>query len=286
VGKGTHFGINRIKRFIRQCSENHTVDAYVLKLDIRGFFMHINRPLLLDLLSGFLVGRYIHPDKSQLLGLCKSLILNDPLEGCTLRSSPRLWNKLPSDKSLLGVASEHGLPIGNLSSQVLANFYLNGLDHYCKHELGLRYYGRYVDDMVIVHKDKDYLASCIRSIGFWLGRERMLELHPHKIQLQHCNKGVAFLGVYILPGRVYPGRRVCGNFRAALEKANKLVESGPPEKVACEEFLASTNSYLGMLRHTSSWRFRTELLCNHLSPWWKKRFVLPTAAVKLVWKVR
>ena len=136
AGKGTHFGINRVKRFFRLCSENHSVDSLVLKLDIRGFFMHINRPLLLDLLSGFLVGRYTHPDTSQLLGLCRSLILNDPLEGCTLRTSPGLWQKLPSDKSLFGVAPEHGLPIGNLSSQVLANFYLNGLDHYCKHELG------------------------------------------------------------------------------------------------------------------------------------------------------
>ena len=286
VGKGTHFGINRVKRFIRQCSENHTVDAYVLKLDIRGFFMHIHRPLLLTLLEEFLDRCYPLSDKPELLGLCASLILNDPLTGCSLRSSPRLWQKLPSDKSLFGVAPEHGLPIGNLSSQVLANFYLNGLDHYCKHNLGLRYYGWYVDDMVIVHKDKAFLASCISLIGNWLARERRLELHPRKIRLQHCRKGVPFLGVYILPGRVYPGRRVCGNFRAALDKANSLVESVPPDKAACKEFLASTNSYLGILRHIASWRFRTELLCSHLSPWWKKRFVLPATAVKLVRKVR
>ncbi len=284
VGKGTHFGINRVKRFIRQCSKNYTADAYVLKLDISGFFMHINRPLLLELLSVYLQEQYSQPDRTRLLGLCNSLILNDPLAGCNLRSSPRLWQKLPSDKSLFGVAPGHGLPIGNLSSQVLANFYLNGLDHYCKHELGLRYYGRYVDDMVIIHEDKDFLASCIPRIGSWLARERLLALHPRKIQLQHCSKGVAFLGVFILPGRTYPGQRVCGNFRAALEKNNKLVESGPPDRQACTDFLASTNSYLGMLRHTASWRFRTELLCSHLSPWWKKRFVLPAAAVKLVKK--
>ncbi|MEI6389433.1 MAG: reverse transcriptase/maturase family protein, partial [Spirochaetota bacterium] len=196
VGKGTHFGIERIKRFIRQCSANYSRAAWVLKLDIRGFFMHISRPLLMELLGEFLGQVYPHPDLPAVLDLCRSLVLNDPLSGCQRRSQPELWDDLPLDKSLFGVAPGLGLPIGNLTSQVFANFYLDGLDHFCKHDLGIRYYGRYVDDLVIVHESRDFLASLVPRIREWLARERLLDLHPRKIRLQRHERGVPFLGSF------------------------------------------------------------------------------------------
>jgi len=272
VGKGTHFGIERATRFIRQCSANYTRDAWVLKLDIRGFFMHISRPLLMELLEDFLALRYPHPDREALLALCRVLVLNDPIAGCVRKSPPKLWDDLPSDKSLFGVPPTCGLPIGNLTSQVFANFYLDGLDHFCKHDLGLRYYGRYVDDLVIVHESREFLAALVPQIRDWLSRERLLDLHPKKIRLQHYAKGLPFLGVYILPGRVYPGSRVRANFAAAIDRHNAVVADRPPTRDEVYAFRSSINSYLGILGHSDSWRFRVGTLRNRLSPWWKRRF--------------
>ena len=282
IGKGTHFGIERIKRFVRQCSANYSRDAWVLKLDIRGFFMHISRPLLMELIDHFLARVYPFPDLLAILALCRSLVLNDPLVGCQRRSQMELWDDLPRDKSLFGVAPGLGLPIGNLTSQVFANFYLDGLDHFCKHELGLRYYGRYVDDLVIVHENREYLAGMVPRIRDWLARERLLELHQGKTRLQHHSRGVPFLGSFILPGRVYPGARLRANFAASVDRHNAVVLAAQPDRAAREAFRSSMNSYLGILGHSDSWRFRVGLLDERLSPWWKRRFVLPTAAGRVV----
>ncbi|MCX7023449.1 MAG: reverse transcriptase/maturase family protein [Spirochaetes bacterium] len=282
VGKGTHFGIERVKRFVRRCSDNYTHDAWVLKLDIRGFFMNISRPLLVELLGDFLARRYPHPDRGALLALCRNLVLNDPLVGCVTKSPPELWDGLPAEKSLFGVPADRGLPIGNLTSQVFANFYLDGLDHFCKHELGLRYYGRYVDDLVIVHEDRDRLAALVPRIRDWLARERLLDLHPRKIRLQHYAKGVPFLGAYILPGRVYPGHRLRRNFRDVIDRHDAVVDDHAHDGDEIRSFRSSINSYLGILKHANSWRFRVGLLRARLSPWWKCRFVLPEGAEKVL----
>ena len=77
------------------------------------------------------------------------------------------------------------MPIGNLTSQIFANVYLNALDHYVKHDLSMRYYGRYVDDFVLVHQDREYLRTLIPIIADFLMSTLKLTLHPRKIVLQH-----------------------------------------------------------------------------------------------------
>ena len=140
-GKGTHFGIQRVDRFIRQCSHNYTQDCYVLKLDIQGFFMHINKTLLFAELQAFIEQKYLNADKALLLELCHKVIFYDPTQNCIIKSKRSAWQGLPPDKSLFHSPTQYGLPIGNLSSQVFANFYMNSFDHFIKHDLGIRYYG-------------------------------------------------------------------------------------------------------------------------------------------------
>ncbi len=141
VGKGTHFGIQRIDKFIRQCSENYTKGCYILKLDIQGFFMHINKNILFEKLKAFICQYYLLPDKKLLLALCQKIIYNDPTQNCIIKGKRSNWDSLPTDKSLFHSAHQSGLPIGNLTSQVFANFYLNSFDHFVKHDLDIRYYG-------------------------------------------------------------------------------------------------------------------------------------------------
>jgi retron-type reverse transcriptase len=99
---------------------------------------------------------------------------------------------LPRTKSLFHAAPDCGLPIGNLTSQLFSNIYLNEFDHYIKEELAINYYGRYVDDFVLIHHDKQYLLSLIPQISVAL-KDIGLQLNANKIYLQHYSKGVSFL---------------------------------------------------------------------------------------------
>jgi retron-type reverse transcriptase len=110
VGKGTLFGIKRLNRFIRACSENYTRDAYILKLDIKGFFMSINREILHKRLENFILSKYFGQDRDLLIWLVQMVVMNDCTEGCYVKSPASRWEGLPPDKSLFH-QNKRGLPI-------------------------------------------------------------------------------------------------------------------------------------------------------------------------------
>jgi hypothetical protein len=173
VGKGTLFGIWRLQRFIRQCSANYSQDCYVLKLDIRGFFMNINTDRLFARLEQLIIDRYHELDRDIVIELCRLVLFARPTENCVIKGRRSDWDGLPLSKSLFYSPPRCGLPIGNLSSQVFANFYLNVFDHFVKHDLGIRFYGRYVDDFVVVHTDHDYLVSLIGVLRYRMLRREV-----------------------------------------------------------------------------------------------------------------
>lgn len=270
IGKGAHLGIKRVNRFIRQCSRNYTEDCYILKLDIRGFFMYIDRNILFGKLHEFIRTSYLKPDQNMIINLCRKVIYNEPARNCIIRGRRRDWLGLPPDKSLFCSPKDCGLPIGNLTSQVFANFYMNSFDHFAKHDLGIHFYGRYVDDFVIVHKDKEYLKLLIPKIKNFLESHLRLALHPDKIYLQHYTKGVKYLGVFIKPRRIYIGSRTKGNFYEAIEKQNLIARDHKPAKLEKEKFLSSMNSYLGIMKHYKTYDLRKKMISQNLSSrWWR-----------------
>lgn len=286
VGKGTHFGIQRIDRFIRQCSANYTKDCSILKLDLQGFFMSINKNILFEKLERFIKEKYYYPDKGLLIKLCKQVIFNNSTKNCIIKGSKSDWDNLPQTKSLFHSQPNCGLPIGNLTSQVFANFYMDSFDHFVKHNLKIRYYGRYVDDFVIVHEDKEYLKKFIPILYEYLQTELQVTIHPKKIYLQHYTKGVKFLGTVIIPNRIYIADRTKGNFYNAIEKQNKLVHDHKPTKEEKATFLSSMNSYLGIMKHYKSYNLRKKIIFNRLSVYWFNHVYLSGGIVKFVLKVR
>ncbi len=284
TGKGTHFGIQRIDKFIRQCSENYTRNCYILKLDIKGFFMHINKNILFEKLSAFINKQYLQTDKELLLALCRKIICNDPTQNFIIKGKRSNWDGLPTDKSLFHSAHQSGLPIGNLTSQIFANFYMNSFDHFVKHDLGIRYYGRYVDDFVIVHQDKEYLKALIPALSNFLLSTLQLTLHPKKIYLQHYSKGVKFLGTVILPNRIYIATRTKGNFYNAIEKQNKIARNHKPTKENHAVFLSGMNSYLGIMKHYRTYKLRKEMIFKNVSGWWWNYVYLSGGISKFVMK--
>ncbi|PJA86980.1 MAG: Retron-type reverse transcriptase [Candidatus Moranbacteria bacterium CG_4_9_14_3_um_filter_42_9] len=338
VGKGTHYGIKRLNHFIRSCSENYHQDCYILKLDIKGYFMSIDRNILfrkvervlhsqafrfskaqlfpcndksLQFLKAELLffpqkpsfhsfrelssrGGALNPVRSKTLitsavpktertsngvkasfdfdlifYLLRKIIFNDPTKNCAVKSGRNDWAGLPKSKSLFYAGKSKGLPIGNLTSQFFGNVYLNDFDHFVKHKLGCKYYGRYVDDFVIVHRDKEYLKSIISEIRRYLSENLGLELHSKKIYLQHHCHGVDFLGAIIKPYRIYVRNRIKGNFYGKIrwwndQLAKARLSSNFPKVELWEKknqaFVSSINSYLGTMVHWQTYRLRRKML--------------------------
>jgi hypothetical protein len=232
--------------------------------------MHINRFILFERLEKFIHVKYQEPDKELLIQLCKEIIFNEPTQNCTIKGSTKNWEGLPNNKSLFHSAPGCGLPIGNLTSQVFANFYMNSLDHFIKYDMGIKYYGRYVDDFVIIHPDKEYLKMIIPLLTSYLSTTLQLTLHPKKQYLQHYTKGVRFLGTVIKPNRIYIGNRTKGNFYMAIQKQNKVVENNIIQLEQLNQFLSSMNSYLGIMKHYKTYRLRMGMLLKYLNPQWLK----------------
>jgi len=268
VGKGTHFGIQRVDKFIRQCSVNYTKDCYILKLDLQGFFMSINKNILHTKLEQFIKEKYQQTDKELIIKLCKQVIFNDPTNNCIVKGNKNDWKDLPQTKSLFHSQPNCGLPIGNLTSQVFANFYMDSFDHHIKHNLKIKYYGRYVDDFVIVHEDKEYLKNLIPLLSNFLLSTLQLSLHPNKIYLQHYSKGVKFLGTVILSNRIYIANRTKGNFYNAIEKQNQIAREHKPTKEEQKAFQSSMNSYFGIMKHYKTYTLRKDMIFKNLSGWW------------------
>ncbi len=162
--KGTHRAMNQFRRYARKASNNHTKTVWVLKCDIRKFFATIDQTILIKILE-----RHIF-DK-RIINLLQSVVT-----------------------SFSSTKAGKGLPLGNLTSQLLVNIYMNEFDKFMKHAIKATYYIRYADDFVVVQKDKYTLLKIVRYIVLFLGEKLQLELHPHKVSISTFASGVDFLG--------------------------------------------------------------------------------------------
>lgn len=244
VGKGTLFGVQRFARHLRAVTENYTKPAYCLKMDIQGYFMSLPREGLFERICWGLDRQF--PNKGPKYNiykyLWKEIIFDDPVKGVSKRGDLKQWDILPKNKSLFSQPPGKGIVIGNLSSQLLSNIYLDKLDRFVKFDLGYKHYGRYVDDFFVIvrpeelakaKRDLVVIRDFLTSIG--------LTLHPKKTRVQEVSKGMPFLGMVIYPGRVVPGKRIARNYQQTLIK----VEQG-------REDLDSLISYMGILKHVNN----------------------------------
>lgn len=259
-GKGTLYGIERAKYNMRSVTQNYAKDAYILKLDISGYFMNMNTTILynqiqkLQLVENTACSSF---EKEVLHYLINEVIFTNPIHQCQINGNKELWKFIPNTKSLFHSPHGCGLPIGNLTSQIFGNIYLNDFDHWVKTDLGIKYYGRYVDDMYFMHNDKDFLKQCILKVQEKMQTYGML-IHPKKIYLQHYTKGLEFLGRYIKPYRSYISNRTKNNFVKLIEKINKTIVLEPKELTengVLHYFLCRINSYWGLFIKANSYSF-------------------------------
>lgn len=244
-GKGTDFGVRRMQAFAKEYK-----DGRVMICDLKGFFMSINKPLLADMMESFLRERYKKADIEKIVWLMRMIILHNPQDKCRKKGNLQLWDKLDKNKSLFTNDPDCGQAIGNLTSQINANFYLSALDFILQGA-----YGRYVDDFVMFSNSKQELLDKIPMVRRFLKEELYIELHPRKLYLQEVRKGFRFVGSVIKGGRIYAGRRTIGNATTMILYHNKL-----KDKERClERFVQRYNSYMGYLVHRQSYAIRWKL---------------------------
>ena len=216
LDKGTHRAINRFRDFARKVSHNHTRTVWILQCDIRKFFANIDHATLLDILQ-----RHIVDD--DLLWLLEELVGSFHTDG-------RL---------------DVGLPLGNLTSQLLVNIYMNEFDQFMKRELKVRYYIRYADDFVILNENRSYLEQLLPKISEFLNNRLKLSLHPDKVHIKTLASGIDFLGWVH-----FPKHRV-------LRTSTKRRMMSRLDEESSEE---TKTSYLGLLQHGNTCILQQEVL--------------------------
>ena len=162
--KGTHKALKRFTSFHHKVSKNHKKTIWVLKCDIRKFFASIDQKILMNILAQYI------PDKN-ILWLLSQIIT-----------------------SFHSTGNDTGLPLGNLTSQLFVNIYMNTFDQFVKHKLKAKYYIRYADDFVILSEDRILLEDILISIRDFLANKLKLFLHPNKVSIKTIASGVDYLG--------------------------------------------------------------------------------------------
>ena len=252
-GKGQLYGVKMLEADIKEVSNDYAADCWIMKLDLQGFFMSIDKSILAQMIDDFIVKYYTGNDIDDLRYLCQVVILHCPEKNCERHSPAEFWSHLPANKSLFTNGEGKGVAIGNLFAQLFANFLLNALDWYIE-ELGIKYHGRYVDDFYCIHKDKQVLLSAVPKIRAKLA-ELGLSLNPKKFYFQHYTKGVEFTGAVVKPYRTYCCNRVLTNFISAVKKLNRARNLDDVTHTVC-----SVNSYLGLLRQANEYARRCKIL--------------------------
>ncbi len=216
INKGTHRAINRFREYGRKVSRNNSRTVWVLKCDVKKFFASIDHETLKRILK-----KYIQdPDTLWLLG---QVIDSFHAEG--------------------NIST--GLPIGNLTSQLLVNVYMNEFDQFVKHDLKVRCYIRYADDWVILSENKSYLENLIPKISGFLKPQLRLSLHPDKVFIKTLASGVDFLGWVH-----FPHHRV---LRTATKR--RMIK-----RLRYTNTKETATSYLGMLKHGNTYKLAKRIM--------------------------
>lgn len=254
VGKGTDYGIADVKKQIKRVSDNYTKEAWILRGDLQGFFMSINRSLLHGLLEKVIRKKYHGSDIEWWLWLWKKVVLHDPTKNCVRVGDLSLWDKLPANKSLFTCGEGKGLPIGNLPSQLLANLLLSRFDKLMIERVGKDGgYGRYVDDFLVISRDEKLLLNILQEARSYLLEELGLTLHPHKVSLQRAASGVRFTGALIRPGRMLPNLRTIEHLYDVIDRFG--IESDLKSEVL-QRYVSRINSLMGVLVHYNTYNIR------------------------------
>lgn len=241
VGKGTHRAIKKLQNWLRK-TERKQKRFYYLKLDISKYFYRVDHEILMGILQRKIA------DKDLLHVLSVIINCEDTHFGLPLGADV---GNVAYDE-LLG---EVGLPIGNLTSQMFANLYLNELDQHCKHHLHLKYYIRYMDDIIILHHDKKFLEKIKQDIAGFLETKLHLQLN-NKTCIRPTSMGIEFVGFRVWSTHIKLRKKTAKKMEKRLKYMFRAFTAGEIDRETLDRSIAS---YKGILQHFNSYGLRQSL---------------------------
>ena len=271
---GTKTAVESVEQGIKHVTGNYQQEATIFKGDLVGFFMSIPQRRLCDKVLEFIEQKYVGKDKDLLLWVTEVVIMHRPEQNCMLNSNPNDWLGLAPNKSLFRCGEGKGMPIGNLTTQQFANFYMAEFDLFVitklkEHKRFVRRrrkkfkwsYNRFVDDFVIVCNDQKFLMSLVKECEDKLA-EMGLQLHKDKRYIQPANHGTMFVGTYIHNNRLYLSNRTLGRFEERIHGFIKYLQKPENEITLAElDHIRDTlNSYLGFCKGRCTYKYRRKML--------------------------
>jgi len=240
AGKGSHKAVKRLQYFLQTLiTKEKTI--YCLKCDIAKCFPSINQGILLALIKK-------HVKDKEILQLLNKII-------ASFESGNQLDYLFPPDAPFR-LYHPRGIPIGNLTSQLFVNIYLDPLDKYLKDVLKIKYYVRYVDDFLILHPDKKFLNKLRQTIKQFLRSKLFFELHPKKQSIFPTWKGIDFLGYVIFPNHYLLRKSNKQTFKKRLLKMEKDYLAG---KIKKDTVQMSITSWIAHAQHANTYRLRKRI---------------------------
>lgn len=272
-GFGCLTAVKSLASKIYSITEGYTKDVIVIRLDIKGFFMSIDKDILWWMYEDLIMADYHKPDKDLLLYLLHKTIYDAPQHHFIRRSPRSAWDDLPSDKSLMGNDPRIGIAIGKLPSQLSANFYMSVLVDYLLNELKVEELEMFMDDFVILDsKGFEHARAMVSKIKVFCKDVLHINLHPKKIYIQPYQHGVLYVGAMIKPNRIYISKRTLGAAYRRIHFYNSKLQAGEGEQWA-ERFVATINSYLGLMIHYNTYNKRKKLISLFDRGWYKYIYV-------------
>jgi len=248
-GRGTHFGAKRVKKFLMaaRCINGGNKEIYVLQCDIQKFFKSISWDVLLSL-----IGKVVKCPLT--FDLIKKIVTTHEKTtgevGGELNQLS-LFSTVVTELPAVSVDKRKGLPIGNLTSQLFANIYLNELDYFVKEILRERWYARYMDDFLIIHPDKNHLWEVKEKIRTFLKDALDLQLHPKKVAIKNVSEGVPFVGYRIFYDHMLVRGSTLRRIQKKYHKRIKLFRKG---LISQDELSQTHSSIRGHLKHANAHR--------------------------------
>lgn len=260
-GKGVLYGVKRLNEKMALAHRRYGKKLWIGKFDFKSFFMTINKAILLERLLKFIDERYEGVDKTILKRLVSQNILHRPELNCEIHGDRKLFDLLPEGKSLFKCKPGLGLPIGNLTSQMFASFYLYEFDILMRRRFK-GFYGRYVDDIYVLGKKED-IVEAVGWMKDYLYDNLKVILNMNKVYIQPYWHGVKFIGSVVKNGRIYISNSTTDNMDKRITLFNNTKDKEDVDKV-----ISSLNSYLGIMQHHKAYAIKRKMIEKLDKFWW------------------
>lgn len=267
-GFGTRAAQMHAFECIRKATDNYRRKAWVYRGDIVSFFMSIDKRILWNKLEAFIKRNYSGSYLKVILTVTRIVVFHCPEKKCVFNSPVEEWaDHVEREKSLFGVDDFHGMPIGNLTTQIFANFLMSFFDDFARSWFESRrfpfYYARFVDDFLVTCQSKAALKRFAKDACVYLHERFQLKVHRHKYHFQLASHGVMFVGVYLKNGRMYLSNRVLARFLERVYGFNEMLRNKSVITI-CDVLRMERvlNSYLGFCKGLHMYGLRHTLLSS------------------------